>query len=98
MLQMDLGALSRMSTPTFTLINRTTSVQGWTEQIDEQELREQLGTMHVRCASPKKEMTWLAGTTFPYGRSRSSSRISWPAGRLRLPEYELTAPGRLSSS
>ena len=52
---------------TFSLINRTKTVL-LTEEIDEQELREQLD--YVRgLRFTKKEMIWLAGNTF-YGRKQ----------------------------
>ncbi|OJF93784.1 nicotinate phosphoribosyltransferase [Pararhizobium antarcticum] len=73
---------------TFSLINRTKTVL-LTEEIDEQELREQLD--HVRSLRlTKKEMIWLAGNTF-YGRKQifAPDFLAWLAD-FQLPDYELS--------
>ncbi|KQS65359.1 nicotinate phosphoribosyltransferase [Rhizobium sp. Leaf371] len=73
---------------TFSLINRTKTVL-LTEEIDEQELREQLD--YVRTVRfTKKEMIWLAGNTF-YGRKQifSPDFLAWLAD-FQLPDYELS--------
>ena len=73
---------------TFSLINRTRTVL-LTEEIDEQELREQLD--HVRTLRlAKKEMIWLAGNTF-YGRKQifAPDFLAWLAD-FQLPDYELS--------
>jgi len=73
---------------TFSLINRTKAVL-LTDEIDEQELREQLD--HVRSLRlTKKEMIWLAGNTF-YGRKQifAPDFLAWLAD-FQLPDYELS--------
>ena len=73
---------------TFSLINRTKPVL-LTEEIDEQELREQLD--YVRSLRfTKKEMIWLAGNTF-YGRKQifAPDFLAWLAD-FQLPDYELS--------
>jgi nicotinate phosphoribosyltransferase len=73
---------------TFSLINRTKTVL-LTDEIDEQELREQLD--HVRSLRlTKKEMIWLAGNTF-YGRKQifAPDFLAW-LGDFQLPDYELS--------
>ncbi|WP_275786340.1 nicotinate phosphoribosyltransferase [Pararhizobium gei] len=73
---------------TFSLINRTKTVL-LTDEIDEQELREQLD--YVRGLHfTKKEMIWLAGNTF-YGRKQifSPDFLAWLAD-FQLPDYELS--------
>ncbi len=73
---------------TFALINRTKTVL-LTDEIDEQELREQLD--HVRSLRlTKKEMIWLAGNTF-YGRKQifAPEFLAWLAD-FQLPDYELS--------
>ncbi len=87
MLQMIWG-LYRDVDATFTLINRSKSVR-LTEEIDEQELREQLD--HARTIRfSKKEMIWLAGNSF-YGRKQifRPEFLEWLQD-FSLPEYELT--------
>jgi nicotinate phosphoribosyltransferase len=72
---------------TFSLINRSTSVQ-LGDVIDEVELREQLD--HARIVRfSKQELIWLAGNSF-YGRDRmfSPDFIAWLAD-FKLPDYEL---------
>ncbi|HTO30369.1 MAG TPA: nicotinate phosphoribosyltransferase [Pararhizobium sp.] len=73
---------------TFSVINRTKTVL-LTEEIDEQELREQLD--YVRnLRFTKKEMIWLAGNTF-YGRKQifAPDFLAWLAD-FQLPDYELS--------
>ncbi len=73
---------------TFSLINRTKTVL-LTDEIDEQELREQLD--YVRgLRFTKKEMIWLAGNTF-YGRKQifAPDFLAWLAD-FQLPDYELS--------
>ncbi|OLP53427.1 nicotinate phosphoribosyltransferase [Rhizobium rhizosphaerae] len=73
---------------TFSLINRTRTVR-LTEEIDEQELREQLDYAR-KLRFTKKEMIWLAGNTF-YGRKQifSPDFLAWLAD-FHLPDYELS--------
>ncbi|CAN7636316.1 nicotinate phosphoribosyltransferase [Pararhizobium sp. LjRoot235] len=73
---------------TFSVINRTKTVL-LTDEIDEQELREQLD--YVRnLRFTKKEMIWLAGNTF-YGRKQifAPDFLAWLAD-FQLPDYELS--------
>lgn len=86
MLQMIWGVYPKVDA-TFTLINRTTKVR-LSDEIDEQELREQLD--HAReVRFTKKEMIWLGGNTF-YGKRQifEPDFLSWLAN-FQLPEYEL---------
>ncbi|MBD9373901.1 nicotinate phosphoribosyltransferase [Rhizobium sp. ARZ01] len=72
---------------TFSLINRTKTVR-LSDEIDEQELRDQLDYART-IRFTKKEMIWLAGNTF-YGKKQifSPEFLAWLAD-FQLPDYHL---------
>src|SRR6202046_1434199 len=78
----------RQTRATFTLINRTTSVQ-LGEVVDVEQLREQLEATR-RLRFRKSELLWLAGNTF-YGRRGifEPAFLDWLEQDFWLSEFEL---------